>query len=250
MKNGSRITAILVILLIIGGIIGAGIWWVQWNKQRDASDAATTTTGQSIPQADLDNPNSLQVVVNKQRPLNPTDFMPTDLTVPSVPLRVPGHESMQLREPAARALESMFADAKAQGLSLMVSSGFRSYAYQVGLYNGYVRSIGQAAADTQSARPGYSEHQTGLAVDVEPVSQQCELEACFADTPEGAWVAAHAHEYGFIIRYPQNKEAVTGYIFEPWHLRYVGREVAQAMHDNNIDTLETFFNLPPAPTYN
>jgi D-alanyl-D-alanine carboxypeptidase len=131
----------------------------------------------------------------------------------------------------------------------MLSSGYRSYDYQVGLYNGYVKSQGQATADTQSARPGYSEHQTGLAVDIEPASKKCELDACFADTPEGKWLVANAYKYGFILRYTQDKTAVTGYAYEPWHFRYVGTPLATEMHNQNVATLEEFFNLPVAPDY-
>jgi D-alanyl-D-alanine carboxypeptidase len=108
---------------------------------------------------------------------------------------------------------------------------------------------GKAVADSQSARPGYSEHQTGLAVDVEPTSRKCEVEACFGDTPEGKWVAANAHKFGFIIRYPKNMQSVTGYIYEPWHIRYVGKELAGEMHKQNIATLEQFFGLEAAPDY-
>jgi D-alanyl-D-alanine carboxypeptidase len=160
-----------------------------------------------------DDPTSIWVVVNKPRPLSPIDYEPASLVVPGGPLRVPGNESMQVRPETAKALDVMFADAKAAGLNLMLSSGYRSYTYQVGLYGGYVKSMGQAAADTQSARPGHSEHQTGFAADIEPASKKCELDACFGDTPEGKWLVANAYKYGFIIRYPADKVAVTGYAY-------------------------------------
>jgi len=197
----------------------------------------------------LEDPTSQWVVVNKIRPLNPSAYSPSDLVEPNVPQRVPGNESMRLRTETAKAVESMFAAAKADQTPLMLSSGFRSYSFQTGLYNGYVTKSGQAAADTYSARPGYSEHQTGLAFDVEPLDQQCDVDECFADLPAGKWVAAHAHEYGFIVRYPANKTAVTGYKYEPWHLRYVGKELAAEMKAKNITTLEEFFGLPAAPDY-
>jgi len=131
----------------------------------------------------------------------------------------------------------------------MVSSAYRSYSYQVSLYGKYVRDQGQSVADTQSARPGYSEHQTGLAVDVEPYDQQCDVEQCFADLPAGKWIAANAYKYGFIIRYTKDKTHVTGYEYEPWHVRYVGVELATEMHNQHIETLEEFFGLPAAPDY-
>jgi len=131
-----------------------------------SGSAATNPSGFNKQQYSLTDPASIWVVVNKQHPLNPKDYTPADLVVPNVPLRVPGNESMQLREVTATAMEQMFADAKTQGINLMLSSGYRSYAYQVNLYGGYVNTEGRAVADTQSARPGYSEHQTGFAADI------------------------------------------------------------------------------------
>lgn len=134
------------------------------------------------------------------------------------------------------AYNKMSADASAQGLTLTMSSGYRSYDYQAQLYNNYVNSDGQAAADRYSARPGYSEHHTGLAFDLAPVDNS------FADTPEGKWVAANCYKYGFIIRYPEDKEDITGYMYEPWHLRYVGVELATALYNNNM-CLEEYFGI-------
>ncbi len=109
---------------------------------------------------------------------------------------------------------------------------------------------GKAVADTQSARPGFSEHQTGLAADIEPASRTCEVQECFGDTPEGQWVAANAYKYGFVIRYPKDMQHVTGYIYEPWHVRYVGKKLAEQMHKEGVATLEQFFGLENAPDYN
>jgi D-alanyl-D-alanine carboxypeptidase len=104
-------------------------------------------------------PTSIWVVVNKKNALNPVSYKPSDLIVPSVTLRVPGNESMQVSKETANALEKMFGDAKNDGIKLMLASGYRSYTYQVNLYNGYVKTMGQAKADKTSARPGHSEHQ-------------------------------------------------------------------------------------------
>ncbi len=197
----------------------------------------------------LTDPTSIWVVVNKLRPLNPKNYVPTDLVVPNVPLRVPGNSSMQIRAVTATAMEAMFAAAKADGAPLMLSSGYRSYSYQTSLYGSYVSAHGQASADTFSARPGYSEHQTGLAFDVEPLDQKCDVDQCFADTTAGKWIALHAYEYGFLIRYPSDKVAVTGYEYEPWHLRYVGKDLALELHNTHTETLEEFFGLPAAPNY-
>ena len=113
-------------------------------------------------------------------------------------------------------------------MNIIPVSGYRSYSQQASLYDSYVRQYGQATADTLAARPGFSEHQTGLAMDIGNASGVCALQACFATTPAGKWAAANAATYGFIIRYPAGAEAVTGYTYEPWHLRYVGRDLARA----------------------
>lgn len=209
----------------------------------DHSAATKSTDSFNKQQYSTDTPGSIWVVVNKKHPLQPTDYVPSDLTTPNVPLRVPGNVSMQMRQVTAGAIETMFAAAKKDTIDLMISSAYRSYSYQVGLYNSYVASSGQAAADTISARPGYSEHQTGLAVDLEATDKTCEIVQCFGDTPAGKWLAAHAYTYGFILRYTPDGQSITGYESEPWHYRYVGTALAAEMHAKHITTLEQFFDL-------
>lgn len=127
-------------------------------------------------------------------------------------------------DPTAKAwLNKMFTAAGKAGLDLYIASGYRSYQRQSVLYNNYVSIDGKAAADRYSARPGHSEHQTGLAFDINDPSDS------FIGTPESKWLAAHCYEYGFIIRYQQNKESITGFKYEPWHVRYVGVELAQTL---------------------
>ena len=126
--------------------------------------------------------------------------------------------------------------AAAKGLNIYVSSGFRSYASQKSIYNRYVGRDGRALADTYSARPGHSEHQTGLAVDLNTITQS------FGRTKEGRWVAEHCHEYGFIIRYPEGKSHITGYCFEPWHLRYVGIDAATEIARSGL-CLEEYYGI-------
>lgn len=155
---------------------------------------------------------------------------------------------MHLRTEAASELAVMVADGKKAGVNLMLASGYRSYANQVATYNGFVTQNGQTAADTFSARPGHSEHQTGLAADLEPTSRKCELEVCFADTPEGKWLAANCYKYGFIIRYQKDTQGLTGYQYEPWHIRYVGKDLAEEIYKIN-QTLEQFFGLPSYTSY-
>ena len=193
----------------------------------------------------IDDPNSIWVVSNKLRPLQPVGFAPSDLTMP---VGVGNQFSQPLREPAARAAEALIGAAAAAGHDVWIISAYRDYATQVSLYQGYVARDGQAAADSYSARPGHSEHQTGLVIDLDDHGS-CYLEACFGQTPAGMWLAEHAAEYGFIVRYPEAKTDVTGFIPEPWHFRYVGPELATEMRERSVTTLEEFFGLPPAPGY-
>jgi D-alanyl-D-alanine carboxypeptidase len=186
-----------------------------------------------------DDVTSIWVVVNKQRPIDPINYAPNDL------VGVGGGQL--LRKDTATAFENLVAGAKTQGLIINPLSGYRSYNTQVSVYNNEVRTYGQAVADTQSARPGTSEHQTGLAIDVG--GGGCGVEDCFGDTPHGKWVAANAYKYGFIVRYVPGKESITGYRAEPWHIRYVGSELAAEMHEKGVQTLEEFFGLPAAPSY-
>lgn len=140
-------------------------------------------------------------------------------------------------DPAANAaLQEMFAAARLEGLELFVKSGFRSYSTQKSLYNGYVRRDGAAAADRYSARAGHSEHQTGLAFDIN------RAHSSFAGSPEANWLAANCYKYGFIIRYPEGKEAITGYIYEPWHVRYLGVETATAVYNSGL-CLEEYLGI-------
>ena len=199
-------------------------------------------------QYSINDPSSLWVIVNKGRVL-PSAYVPSNLVTPDVPLRLSASSSeMHVRADTAQALQAMFTAASSQGIKLMLASGYRSYTEQVGLYNGYVAGQGQAAADLSSARPGHSEHQTGLAADVEPASRTCEVEQCFDATPEGQWLAANTHKYGFIIRYQKGQESLTGYEYEPWHIRYVGIALAAQIKASG-QTLEQFFDLPAYADY-
>ncbi len=137
---------------------------------------------------------------------------------------------------ANAALQEMFAAAKSEGLNLFVKSGFRSYSTQKSLYNSYVKRDGQAAADRYSARPGHSEHQTGLAFDIN------KAHSSFAGSPEANWLAANCYKYGFIIRYPEGKEAITGYIYEPWHVRYLGVQTATEVYNSGL-CLEEYLGI-------
>jgi len=128
----------------------------------------------------------------------------------------------------------MLDTASQAGHELYVASGYRSHQLQTVYYSNYVRVSGEAEANKFSARPGQSEHQTGLAFDLASTSNSCYLETCFGDSEAGKWLATHAHEYGFTLRYPADKTDITGYQYEPWHFRYVGKDLAGALHQSGL----------------
>jgi LAS superfamily LD-carboxypeptidase LdcB len=144
-----------------------------------------------------------------------------------------------MRKEAASALEEMFRAAKADGINLYAVSGYRSYARQEAIFASNVRKYGLEKANQFSAKPGQSEHQTGLAMDITCTSVSYGLTQRFGSTKEGIWVKENANKFGFILRYQQGKESITGYQYEPWHLRYVGKEAAKEITERNV-TLEEY----------
>lgn len=246
---------LLIVIVIIAVAVGGWFVLLRGDGEKSADDKKSETK-KEVPfdktQFSIDEAASIWVVVNKRRQLDPETYKPANLVVPNVALQDPKEsEEMKLRGEAASALELLIAAAKKEaGHELMLASGYRGYMFQENLYNRYVREEGQASADIQSARPGHSEHQTGLAADVAAAGNDgdCVIEECFADTPEGKWVAKNAHRFGFIIRYKKDKTDVTGYQYEPWHLRYVGDALATEIYKQNT-TLEEFFGLEAANDY-
>ncbi|MFS0836979.1 D-alanyl-D-alanine carboxypeptidase family protein [Paenibacillus sp. 1P03SA] len=189
-------------------------------------------------------PESMTVLVNKQFKL-PDTYKPSDLVYPSVNFVFAEKiEKRMMRKEAAGALENMFDAAKKAGTPLAGVSAYRSHSTQTTLFNRYVQKDGEDAAKKYSAVPGHSEHETGLAIDVAGSTGKCAAEDCFGGTPEAKWLEDHAHEYGFIIRYPKGKESVTGYQYEPWHLRYVGIQMAKDIKAKNT-TMEEYLNAVP-----
>lgn len=174
------------------------------------------------------------VLVNKQIAL-PSDYQPADLVTANIDFvdSATGERRM-LRKEAAGAIESLMTGAKAAGIDLKGTSAFRSYDYQVQLFNNYVARDGKEQAMKYSAPPGHSEHQTGLAIDVSSASVGYQLTQNLEQTTEGKWLADNAHKYGFIVRYQRAYEAETGYMFEPWHLRYIGVDHATSVHKTNV----------------
>ncbi|MBC1501399.1 M15 family metallopeptidase [Listeria weihenstephanensis] len=189
----------------------------------------------------ITNPENILVLANKEYSLQST-YVPPDLVVPNVSFSF-GDESLEkahMREEAASQLGAMFTAAKQDGLALHAVSGYRSYKRQQEVFGAEVAAKGEAKAKEAVAVPGTSEHQTGLAMDISSLSADLNLTEAFGDTPEGQWLQKNAHNYGFILRYMKGKEAVTQYQYESWHYRYVGKDAATIIYENDW-TLEEFF---------
>ncbi len=184
------------------------------------------------------------MLVNKQNKL-PDSYNPSDLVYTSIPFVFQEKtDKRKMRSEAATAINTLFTEANKQGIKLLGVSAYRSHATQISLFDYYVNRDGYEKARTYSAVPGTSEHETGLTIDVTGGDGKCAAMDCFGDTNEAKWLQAHAAEYGFIIRYPKGKEAITGYQYEPWHLRYVGKDMALEIMSKGI-TLEEYFNAVP-----
>lgn len=189
-------------------------------------------------------PEAISVLVNKQFSL-PKDYKPDELVYPNIDFIFSEKlDKRKLRQEAAEAIEAMFAGAAEDQIVLLGVSAYRSNATQKTLFERYVKRDGDEKARTYSAVPGHSEHETGLAIDVTGGDGKCAADDCFGDTKEAAWLAEHVGEYGFIIRYPEGKQDITGYKYEPWHLRYVGITIAQEIAEKQL-TLEEYFNAVP-----
>lgn len=183
-------------------------------------------------------PMSTWVLVNKTHPITPATYIPSNLTDVG--------NGQQMRSEAADAFHTMQRDAEKAGYTITAESGYRSYDLQKTAYDSEVSSYGATYADNESARPGYSEHQTGFAVDIE--SLNC-AEDCFGGTEASKWVLKNASNYGFIQRYPPSKQDITGYRNEVWHFRYVGKTLADELAKTG-QSVEEFFGAGPAPNYN
>ncbi len=179
---------------------------------------------------------SYLALINPQTQLSPADYTPKKL------VNVAG-TSNKLRPEAAEAVEDLMAGARNAGHSLKLLSAYRSYGRQAVLFNQYQAKYGTTYAERISARPGTSEHQLGLAADVGSIGSGTDLKEEFGQTRAGIWVAEHAADYGLIIRYPQGKEEITGYKYEPWHVRYVGKDHAAAMKQSKAQTFEEYHQM-------
>lgn len=195
--------------------------------------------------AELRDPRSHLVLVNKLRPLDPPLWVPEDLELPQGLQNTSGHP---LRAAVARALEALAAAAAVDQMPLLMVSGYRSFELQRSLFERYVETDGVSVAEMYSARPSHSEHQTGLAVDLDDGSGLA-FTSEFGETATGRWLRERAPEFGFIFRYEQGEQSVVGYIYEPWHFRYVGTPVALDMRALGIVNYEEYVGAEPAPTY-
>lgn len=179
------------------------------------------------------NLNSTKILVNKHYYLE-KEYVPENLEEINIQFAL---KDMKLVNVAKEAFEEMAKAASKENLKIIAMSTYRDYNYQEKLYNQYVKQDGIEAADLYSGRAGFSEHQTGLAVDVYNIKESY---TNFHETKEFIWMQEHAKDYGFILRYPEGKEKETGYQYESWHYRYVGKEIAKYITDNNISYEEYY----------
>lgn len=178
-------------------------------------------------------PSSIYALVNRAHTLD-ASYVPDDLVTIEVNYINDMEMVNQLRQEASDALTDLFEEANNVGYSLYAVSGYRSYEYQEELYDDFVATHGEEEAQRFSAPPGASEHQTGLSMDITSEDVAYGLVETFGETDDGVWVSENAHRFGFIIRYPYGKEDVTGYMYEPWHLRYVGKELANDIYESGL----------------
>lgn len=204
--------------------------------EETAAATATPTATPTAEAVDIDSVDSITKLLNRTYTVA-EDYVPSDL----VTVNVTSNNEQQLRQEAADALEEMFAAASADGVELMLVSGYRSYKEQLSLWYTYEQRYGRSYALRMDDIPGASEHQLGLAADLGLATRSCELNGCFATTDAYTWLQEHAHEYGFIERYPYGKEDVTGVMYSPWHWRYVGVTEATGIWNCDGWTMEEYY---------
>lgn len=249
MKKGKRIMiGTTLLLLVLAGCSSAGV-----ETTKPTTEATTVSAEKNETKADTNNaakqgavlnsegvvtikePERINALVNKHNKF-PDGYTPTDLVHPNVPF-VFGDEEVErsmLRKEAATHLETMFAEAKKENIHLSGVSAFRSYDTQISIFDGYVQQDGKEKALTYSALPGTSEHQSGLAIDISNAAGEFAAEQGFETTAEGQWLAKESYKYGYILRFPEGKMAITGYEYESWHFRYIGQSLAKKVFDSGL----------------
>ncbi|MDD3169500.1 MAG: M15 family metallopeptidase [Eubacteriales bacterium] len=238
----------------LGGPDGPGVIGEEDNdkpENEDRPEMVQENTDEGQPdQSEGDRPDQIEqalqeaagkgllILVNKEHPVD-REYKPDDLTRIKYFVSDRSETTRYMRAEAAAAFHLLVEKAAEEGLELRMTTAYRSYDFQKILFDSYVEREGEAAANTYSARPGQSEHQTGLSADVSSPSVDYQLSNEYGKTEEGEWLAGHAHQFGFIIRFPKGKEEITGYQYEPWHIRYVGLFAAKEIYEQNL-TLEEF----------
>lgn len=209
-------------------------------KKQPKKDSTESTKNTFVPKEIDTTLGSYQQLINRDYEL-PSDYYPEDLTEPDVRFSFQGsNEKRKLRQEAADALEKLFAKAEEDGHILYGVSGFRSYERQNTIYTQNLSRKGSEHTNLYSAKPGASEHQSGLAIDVSSASASLQLLENFSTTEEGKWLAKNCWKYGYILRYPEDKVKITGYAYEPWHIRYVGKKLAKYLYQNDL-CLEEYY---------
>ncbi|MGM0471967.1 MAG: M15 family metallopeptidase [Bacillota bacterium] len=211
------------------------------NQEIDKPEEKEKNRSQTKEKNTPSQPKDLLILVNKEESLRP-DYKPQNLVVPQIPFSFTEElPKRKLRKVAATAIEGLFKAAQADNIKLTAVSGYRSYQRQKEIFDYKAKRRGAKVANQTIAHPGHSEHQTGLAIDVSSPTVNDRLVREFGKTKAGRWLAKKAPQFGFIIRYPQDKTQITKYQYEPWHLRYVGPKHAQKISENNL-TLEEYLN--------
>lgn len=194
------------------------------------------------------NPSSITVYVNKEYSI-PKNYKPKKLVTPNITFNASSNdERTKMRPEAAKAIEKLFAAANSKGLNLVGVSGYRSYTRQYEIFTRNLVTRGKAHTLMYSAVPGTSEHQTGLAMDCSTQALNFDLKDTFINTSEGKWLAKNAYKYGFTVRYPKDKAEITGYAYEPWHIRYVGRGLSYYLYKHKL-TLDEYYKYKPSPDF-
>ena len=238
--NSQNLLRILLVVALI--LLGLSIY--AYNNPpiiiNPPSDTPAPQTSLSPLPDELIDVNSATVLVDKNHPL-PEDFVPSNLQKPYISST---GEAIEVSHLASDHLKEMVAAASDDGVNLIITSAYVSYANQADYYADRLAMVGEAEANITMPKAGFSEHQTGLAIDFNDTDQSGNATVEFANTEAGQWLHDHAHEYGFILRYPKNKESITGYTYMPWHYRYVGTDVSNAMYEKDPDyTFEEFYEI-------
>lgn len=242
-KPTPKVLVAILMLLVFSGFyfllapyINEGVG-EDYTEVRNTADAAAKVETETAKQS-VDKSSQYLILVNKKHGLKKRTE-PKDLKQVKFAAKDREAQFQKLRKAAANAFSKLATAADKKGCTIRLTNGFRPYSYQQMLYEQYVKKDGKKKANKYSAKPGYSEHQTGLSADVSSPSVDYELVQKYGKTKEGKWLAKNAHKYGFIIRYPKGKEDITGYEYEPWHIRYVGKDAAKEIYEQGV-TLEEY----------